>query len=69
MVTVDRKIWLNGEIVNVSDAKVNVLAPTSQFGANVFEGIRCYWNTQEEQLYGFRLEEHFERLKKCQTVN
>ncbi len=64
MVTVDRKIWLNGEIVNVSDAKVNVLAPTSQFGANVFEGIRCYWNTQEEQLYGFRLEEHFERLKK-----
>ena len=58
----ERKIWLNGEIVPVSDAKINVLAPTSQFGANVFEGIRCYWNEEEEQLYGFRLSDHYNRL-------
>ncbi len=37
-----RKIWLAGQIVDVSDARINVLAPTAQFGANVFEGIRCY---------------------------
>lgn len=60
----ERLIWLNGEIVNVNDAKINVLSPTSQFGANVFEGIRCYWNEEQKQLYGFRLEEHFERLMK-----
>lgn len=58
----ERKIWLNGEIVPVSDAKINVLAPTSQFGANVFEGIRCYWSEKEEQLYGFRLSDHYDRL-------
>ncbi len=59
----ERKIWLGGSIMNVSDAKVNVLSPTSQFGANVFEGIRCYWNENEQQLYGFRLHEHYKRLK------
>ncbi len=58
----DRLIWLNGESVNVSDAKINVLAPTSQFGANVFEGIRGYWSEQDGQLYIFRLEDHHKRL-------
>lgn len=58
----NRLLWLNGEIVKVDDAKINVLAPTSQFGANVFEGIRCYWNDEEKQLYAFRLNDHFERL-------
>ena len=62
--TIDnRLIWLNGKIVNLPDAKINVLAPTSQFGANVFEGIRCYWNEEEQQLYAFRLKEHYKRLQ------
>lgn len=59
----ERKIWLDGKIVNLSDATINVLSPTSQFGANVFEGIRCYWNEKENQLYAFRLPEHYKRLK------
>jgi branched-chain amino acid aminotransferase len=58
----NRRIWFKGEIVNVNDAKVNVLAPTSQFGLNVFEGIPCYWNDEEKQLYAFRLNDHYDRL-------
>lgn len=58
----ERLIWLNGEIVKVGDAKINVLSPTSQFGANVFEGIRCYYNKEEDELYAFRLDEHYKRL-------
>lgn len=64
----NRYIWLNGEIVNVENAKINVLSPTSQFGVNVFEGIRCYWNNNENQLYAFRLQEHFDRLKSSQKL-
>lgn len=59
----DRLIWLNGKLVKVNEAKINVLAPTSQFGANVFEGIRCYWNENKKQLYAFRLKDHYERLE------
>ena len=58
----NRFIWFKGEILNVNDAKINVLAPTSQFGLNVFEGIPCYWNNDEKQLYAFRLEDHYDRL-------
>ena len=60
----NRRIWFKGEILNVNDAKVNVLAPTAQFGLNVFEGIPCYWNEDEKQLYAFRLDDHYNRLIK-----
>lgn len=58
-----RLIWLNDKIVPIEEATINVLSPTSQFGANVFEGIRCYWNEENKQLYAFKLDEHFKRLK------
>lgn len=58
----NRRIWYKGEILNVNEAKINILAPTSQFGLNVFEGIPCYWNDELKQLYAFRLEDHYERL-------
>lgn len=59
----NRYIWLGGNIMHLPDAKINVLSPTSQFGANVFEGIRCYWNDEKQQLYAFRLKEHYKRLQ------
>ena len=66
--TKERLIWLNGEIMPVSDARVNVLSPTSQFGLNVFEGVRCYWNEEKGQLYAFRLQDHIRRLKRSQRM-
>jgi len=58
----NRLIWLNGALVPLQNATVNVLSPTAQFGLNVFEGIRCYWSETDRQLYGFRLDEHYKRL-------
>lgn len=58
----NRFIWFKGDVVNVNDAKINILAPTSQFGLNVFEGIPCYWNEEKKQLFAFRLKEHYDRL-------
>ncbi len=64
----ERFIWLSGAIVPVYEAKINVLAPTAQFGLNVFEGIRCYWNSEQNQLFAFRLADHFKRLKRSQRL-
>ena len=58
----NRLIWFKGQIMNVNEAMVNVLSPTSQFGLNVFEGIPCYWNDDQKQLYAFRLSDHYDRL-------
>ena len=58
----ERLIWFKGEILHVNDARINILSPTSQFGLNVFEGIPCYWNDEDKQLYAFRLDDHYDRL-------
>ena len=58
----NRFIWYKGEVINVNDAKINILAPTAQFGLNIFEGIPCYWNDEKKQLYAFRLNDHYDRL-------
>ena len=58
----NRFLWYKGNVVNVNDAVINILAPTAQFGLNVFEGIPCYWNEDKQQLYAFRMNEHYDRL-------
>ena len=58
----DNYIWLRGEIIRQSQGFVNVLSPMAQFGLNVFEGIRCYWNADQRVLHAFRLQAHMQRL-------
>src|SRR2546430_10754679 len=44
-------IWFNGAVVPWDEAKVHVSTATVLRGANVFEGVRAYWNTDEHELY------------------
>lgn len=60
----------NGRFVDSSEATVSVDSAVVGRGLGVFEGIRGYWNPSREELYLFRLEEHFERqLRSARTVN
>jgi branched-chain amino acid aminotransferase len=54
-------IWHDGEFVPWADAKVHVLSLAMQFGASVFEGIRCYKTANGPAV--FRLPEHLRRLR------
>lgn len=56
-------ISLDGELVPSDEAKIHVFTPAVRFGANVFEGIRAYWNDDADELYVFRLTEHLERMR------
>ena len=61
--------YLDGAFVPFADAKVSIATHALQYGTGVFEGIRAYWNAAEEQLYVFRLREHFERMTdSCKIV-
>lgn len=55
-------LWWNGEQVRWEDATVHVTDLAWSTVGAVFEGIRGYWNTEREELYVFRLQEHLERL-------
>ena len=55
-------VWFQGKLQNVSEANINVLSPTVQYGLNVFEGIRCYLSSDGKVLNAFRLDAHIDRL-------
>ncbi len=54
--------YFNGEIVPIESAKISIMTHAFNYGTGVFEGIRGYWNAEREQLYIFRLKEHYVRM-------
>ncbi len=63
-----RFAFFEGQIVPMADAKVSIMTHAFNYGTGCFEGIRAYWNEQHEQLYVFRLREHFERLHRSARI-
>jgi branched-subunit amino acid aminotransferase/4-amino-4-deoxychorismate lyase len=61
-VSLPRFAYFQGRIVPYSEAKVGVMNHTLNYGTGAFGGIRGYWNAEEEQLFIFRLTDHFKRL-------
>jgi branched-chain amino acid aminotransferase len=64
----DLQIYHNGKIVRYGDAKIGLLTHGLNYGTGCFEGIRGFWNPSHEQLYIFRLQEHYERLRRSSSL-
>lgn len=60
--------YFNGEIVPMGEARVSVTTHALHYGTACFEGIRAYWNAEQEQLYLLKLREHFERMANSWNV-
>lgn len=54
--------FFQDEIVPIEQAKISVMTQTFNYGTGCFAGIRGYWSEADEQLYVFRLAEHFQRF-------
>lgn len=55
--------YLEGEYRPLAEAKVSVMTHAFLYGTATFEGIRAYWNAEEQQLYALKVDEHLERLR------
>jgi branched-chain amino acid aminotransferase len=60
--------WMNGRFLPWSECVVHVRAQAVMTGASVFEGIRAYWNADDEELYVLKLREHLDRLRASMKV-
>lgn len=60
-------IYLNGEFVKASEAKIDLYSQSLHYGYSVFEGIRSYKTTAGETRI-FKAEEHYNRLKNSADV-
>jgi branched-chain amino acid aminotransferase len=59
------ELWafFRGEFVPLRDANINVMTHGFNYGTAVFEGIRAYWNAEQEQLFALELVPHYERIR------
>ncbi len=64
----NRFAFFNGEFIPIEQAQVSVMTAALNYGLGVFEGIRAYWNADDDQLYIFHLREHMERLKRSSVI-
>ncbi len=55
--------FLEGRLVPLEDAKISILTHAFLYGTGVFEGIRGYYNTEKNELFIFRLRDHYARFK------
>lgn len=56
------KVWLNGKVLNVEEAKISLFSHALHYGTGAFEGIRCYKQAKGGGAI-FRLRDHLERLE------
>ncbi|CAN5607620.1 branched-chain amino acid transaminase [soil metagenome] len=59
------ELWafFRGEFVPLREANINVMTHAFNYGTAVFEGVRAYWNADEEQLFALELIAHYTRIR------
>lgn len=61
--------FFNGRVVPISEAKVSIRTHALHYGTGCFEGIRGYWNEEQQQIYVFQMSAHYERLhRSCRVL-
>ena len=61
-------VFYDGKFIEKEKASLPIMTHAFLYGTGVFEGIRAYYNKEENQLYAFRVKEHFERLMRSAHV-
>ncbi len=57
-----KELFMDGKFVSEEQGVISVRTHAFAYGTGCFEGIRGYWNEEQQQVYLFRAREHYERL-------
>ena len=61
-------LFMNGEFLPAERGVISVRTHGFAYGTGCFEGIRGYWSKEDQQIYLFRLREHYERLLRLAKI-
>lgn len=62
-------VFYQGQILNESEVSISIRCKAFNYGLACFEGIRAYWDEESQQMYAFRLRDHYERLlQSCKAL-
>lgn len=60
--------FFGGEFVPIEKAQVSIMTHALNYGTGCFEGIRAYWSQAEQQLFVFRMAEHYQRFHRSARI-
>lgn len=64
-----RTVFFEGSFMPLEEAKIGIMTHAFLYGTALFEGIRGYWNEDKEEMFIFRMREHYERmLNSCKIL-
>jgi branched-chain amino acid aminotransferase len=64
------QVHFRDEFKPFAEANISIANTAFLYGLGVFTGIRAHWNEEEQQLYIFRPQDHYNRfVKSCRLCN
>ena len=64
----DTWVFLDGEMVRYHDAYLPPMTHALHYGTGCFEGIRAYWNAEQDQLFVLQAQAHYQRLRRSAAI-
>ncbi len=61
-------VFLDGNYIDAQTATIPVRTHAFLYGTSVFEGIRAYYNKEDDSMFLFRMKEHYERLARSAKI-
>lgn len=61
-------VFYDGEIVQYHDVRIGPMTHALHYGTGCFEGIRAYWNPDQEQLFLLQAAAHYDRLHRSARI-
>jgi branched-chain amino acid aminotransferase len=63
-------VFYQGKILQENKVGISIRCKAFNYGLGCFEGIKAFWNDKKEQLYVFRMQDHYKRLlRSCKALN
>lgn len=60
--------YIRKKIVKSEQAVIPIQCKAVQYGLGCFTGVRGHWNKKEQNLYLFRFQDHYKRLKEAAKI-
>jgi branched-chain amino acid aminotransferase len=60
--------YFRGDFVPLEDANINIMTHGFNYGTGCFEGIRAYWNPEQEELFVLQMEAHYRRMERSAKI-
>jgi branched-chain amino acid aminotransferase len=61
-------VFIDGEFKQYKDVHLGLMTHALHYGTGCFEGIRAYWNPNQEQLFAIMVKPHFVRLRQSAKI-